>query len=189
MEPVCRRPSVTKSRACARAYRPETTSKSVILGQRDNADGHCSFAETAEGPEFTSLAPYSSASLRSLFCNVQNFSAGAGRDRFGSGGDWFVPGGRVRATAAKKVMTRVWLAPSAGGGDLLQRRPKSPAGACPVSEDRCPPLLPVHARFLSWADGSGRKRLSCELKRPAQLTILHGSIGNFVCGAGLTIMR
>ena len=37
IEPVCRRPSVTKSTAYAGAYRPKTTSKSAILSQCDNA--------------------------------------------------------------------------------------------------------------------------------------------------------
>jgi hypothetical protein len=37
IEAVCRRPSVTKSIAYARAHESKTTSKSVILGQRDNA--------------------------------------------------------------------------------------------------------------------------------------------------------
>ena len=38
IEPVCRRPSATKSMAYAGAHRSKTTSKSVILGQCDNAD-------------------------------------------------------------------------------------------------------------------------------------------------------
>jgi hypothetical protein len=34
---VCRRPSVMKSTSYAGGHRPKTTSKSLILGQRDNA--------------------------------------------------------------------------------------------------------------------------------------------------------
>src|ERR1700732_883013 len=37
LEPVCRRPSGTKSMAYAGRHRSKTTSKSVILGQRDDA--------------------------------------------------------------------------------------------------------------------------------------------------------